>query len=437
MAAETVTENDRSASEPPTPAADGAIGTDPRAPQDRTMGDQAASAEPSGALERTLAVLPKVAAIITAFIAAGQALTSWFTGYWQHKTETELAELKDRSSLAESYLRLLLSKDISDPDRIMLLGALGELRGHPLQPWAKRRYDEYEKQNAELDAARGARVAAATMGRVEGNIAELQARISEYNVSIEMAGDDVEKKKSFYVQLVDASRALAIARGNLGVATAGALGPSSPGSPSSATTVVSLSNVLTTGLLERVFPDAPRANIEKNVPFFKAALQEYGISDPKVVADIISTIAADAPDFGPYEEPVSRFNTSPGGSPFDLYMRKDLGNTQPGDGARYRGRGLLNLTGRASYARYSARLGLGTRLVDTPEDALSSEVEWRIICAFFSDRLPAISKALEAGDLKSARRIVNGGYHGLQSFVDTYNKVLPLLTQTNERSATP
>ena len=55
-----------------------------------------------------------------------------------------------------------------------------------------------------------------------------------------------------------------------------------------------------------------------------------------------------------------------------------LGNTQPGDGFRYRGRGGVQLTGRPNYKRLDQMLHLGDQLLDKPALALDSVIACRI-----------------------------------------------------------
>jgi peptidoglycan L-alanyl-D-glutamate endopeptidase CwlK len=75
----------------------------------------------------------------------------------------------------------------------------------------------------------------------------------------------------------------------------------------------------------------------------------------------LGTIRAEAATFQPVEEIVSPFNTSKGGQPFDKYdNRRDLGNLGPPDGARFKGRGFVQLTGRANYESFSKAIGLST-----------------------------------------------------------------------------
>ena len=60
-----------------------------------------------------------------------------------------------------------------------------------------------------------------------------------------------------------------------------------------------------------------------------------------------------------------------------------LGNTQPGDGFKYRGRGIFQLTGRANYDRYSALLDLD--LIDNPTLAAQPDVALHIACLYWND----------------------------------------------------
>jgi peptidoglycan L-alanyl-D-glutamate endopeptidase CwlK len=74
----------------------------------------------------------------------------------------------------------------------------------------------------------------------------------------------------------------------------------------------------------------------------------------------------------------------------------------------------------------SQRLGLGSRLVDSPEDANSPEVASRILVAYFVDN-PQIAAALGNGNLAGAWRRIEGGPHGFEQFAKTYDQVLAQL----------
>lgn len=91
--------------------------------------------------------------------------------------------------------------------------------------------------------------------------------------------------------------------------------------------------------------------------------------------------------------------------------KKNLGNTQIGDGWRYRGRGLKQLTGRSNYARFSdAMYGDDRALRDpdmvlTPSGAVSSAVWFWV-----ANKLNAVA---DTGSVEAVTKIVNGGTMGL------------------------
>jgi predicted chitinase len=175
-------------------------------------------------------------------------------------------------------------------------------------------------------------------------------------------------------------------------------------------------------LLKSIFPEQAAPNIDANVQFLQAALQEFKISDPRMAAVIVATIATEAPNFESGEESEA---TGAG-------YENRLGNTEPGDGVKYRGRGYIMLTGRANYAKMSALLGLGTRLVDSPEDAKKPEVAMRIAVAWFADRQDQLLALLNAGDLQGARRMLTGGSSGLDKFLSAYRAVMTKLAGVSD-----
>ncbi|MFA6089820.1 MAG: peptidoglycan-binding protein, partial [Candidatus Woesearchaeota archaeon] len=96
-------------------------------------------------------------------------------------------------------------------------------------------------------------------------------------------------------------------------------------------------------------------------------------------------------------------------------------NKGNGDGDKFKGRGFVQLTGRANYTKYSKSLGLDTQLVKNPDLANDPEIAAKILASFLKDKERRIKEALLEGDLRLARRLVNGGSHGLADFTDAYN----------------
>ncbi|AXY86112.1 putative glycoside hydrolase [Escherichia phage vB_EcoM_IME392] len=90
--------------------------------------------------------------------------------------------------------------------------------------------------------------------------------------------------------------------------------------------------------------------------------------------------------------------------------RKDLGNVNPGDGVRYKGRGWIQLTGRANYQKYGKMLGID--LENNPEMAEDPEIANKLAVAYWKDRVrPQLEK--KGSTVEVATKAVNGGYNGL------------------------
>ena len=192
---------------------------------------------------------------------------------------------------------------------------------------------------------------------------------------------------------------------------------------------VSLIPDITVAIAMRMVPGAPQAHIESNLPLVLNALLERQLADHPMILMALAAIRTETASFLPVSEAVSRFNTSPGGQPFDLYdSRSSLGNLGPPDGERFKGRGFIQLTGRINYALHGASIGLGNQLIDNPELANSPELAARLLASFLKHREPGIRAALSVHDLAQARRLINGGASGLAAFEAAYNIGLSLLS---------
>lgn len=89
--------------------------------------------------------------------------------------------------------------------------------------------------------------------------------------------------------------------------------------------------------------------------------------------------------------------------------RKDLGNTEPGDGKRYAGRGIFQLTGRANYKKYGEILGID--LVGDPDKAADPETSLRIACEYWKSR--NINACADKDDVVAVTKKINGGTNGI------------------------
>jgi putative chitinase len=133
-----------------------------------------------------------------------------------------------------------------------------------------------------------------------------------------------------------------------------------------------------------------------------ATLARYAIDTPLRIAHFLAQTAHESDGFCTTEEYAD-------GRSYE--GRADLGNVEPGDGPRFKGRGLIQLTGRVNYAATGKALGLD--LVDEPLTVNDPVTYLLVACAFWARR--AINGPAEADDLYAVTRLVNGGLNGIDS----------------------
>jgi putative chitinase len=133
----------------------------------------------------------------------------------------------------------------------------------------------------------------------------------------------------------------------------------------------------------------------------RPTLEEYGIANRLRIAHFLAQTCHESAGFRTTEEFASG----------DAYEgRANLGNTEPGDGRRFKGRGLLQLTGRANYREYGAALGVD--LVADPARAAEPMLSLRIACEYWKRR--NINAACDRDDLIQVTKLINGGLNGLE-----------------------
>jgi len=89
--------------------------------------------------------------------------------------------------------------------------------------------------------------------------------------------------------------------------------------------------------------------------------------------------------------------------------RKDIGNDQPGDGFRFIGRGLIQITGRDSYSRFGRKLGAD--LVTDPKLAFSTQ--WCLALAAEEWTEKGCNALADADNIRGVTKKINGGTIGL------------------------
>lgn len=105
--------------------------------------------------------------------------------------------------------------------------------------------------------------------------------------------------------------------------------------------------------------------------------------------------------------------------------RKDLGNTQPGDGAKFCGRGLIQVTGRANYRTASQVLFGDERLLFSPE--LLEKPEWAAKSAVWFWSTRNLNELADADRFTDLTKKINGGTNGLEDRKARYRLALSVL----------
>lgn len=108
--------------------------------------------------------------------------------------------------------------------------------------------------------------------------------------------------------------------------------------------------------------------------------------------------------------------------------RKDLGNTKPGDGERYRGRGLIQTTGRANYREATIDIRkIAPTAPDFEADPTWLETfPWALLSAVSFWTRTDLNPIADADDVKKVTKKINGGYNGLverERYLDIFKRI--------------
>lgn len=113
--------------------------------------------------------------------------------------------------------------------------------------------------------------------------------------------------------------------------------------------------------------------------------------------------------------------------------RMDNGPTSSGDGWKYRGRGIIQLTGKYNYSKFAQAMNISlaeaVKYVETKKGALDSA------CWYWDSR--NLNAAADRGDVSAMTKLINGGYHGLADRKILYNRALKTLSSGGTITETP
>lgn len=149
----------------------------------------------------------------------------------------------------------------------------------------------------------------------------------------------------------------------------------------------------------RIMP-AAKGRVDRFLVFINRYAPEFGITTSLRMAHYLAQVAHESAELKYTKELAS-------GAEYE--GRKDLGNTSRGDGVRYKGRGLIQLTGKANYKAYKEYCGFDVvakpELLEQPLGATRSSMwYWQT---------HGLNALADKDDVKSVTKRINGGYNGL------------------------
>jgi predicted chitinase len=182
--------------------------------------------------------------------------------------------------------------------------------------------------------------------------------------------------------------------------------------------------MLTLSQLQRIMPRLPSAKALQYLPHLNDALVDFKVDNPLRTAAFVAQLAHESGEFRFMEEIWGPTDAQRRYEP-ETPLARRLGNTQPGDGVRFKGRGPIQITGRANYTRYGELLGCD--LVADPDLAARPEVAFAVAGLYWTSN--KLNEKADAEDFVGITRRINGGINGLDDRQKYYTKAKAILTE--------
>lgn len=174
--------------------------------------------------------------------------------------------------------------------------------------------------------------------------------------------------------------------------------------------------------LEVIYPNARKERINAFHPWLNAAMEEYEITTPERQAAFLAQIGHESGELNYVRELAS-------GAAYDVGRKAiELGNTpeDDGDGERYKGRGLIQITGKYNYEQCSEALfGDGQVLLHNPE--ILEDPKFASLSAAWFWATRGCNELADDGDFRQITKVINGGLNGYghrQALWETAKQIL-------------
>ena len=156
-------------------------------------------------------------------------------------------------------------------------------------------------------------------------------------------------------------------------------------------------------LLRLLWPSAPTGRLNRLGPRLLAMMERRAIFTDLRAAHFLAQVGHESGQLRWLEEIAT-------GAAYE--GRRDLGNVRPGDGRRFKGRGLIQLTGRTNYARFGAAMGCRAELLADPS-LVSADPALAVETAGWFWSRNGLNALADRDDLGAVTRRINGGHNGL------------------------
>lgn len=187
--------------------------------------------------------------------------------------------------------------------------------------------------------------------------------------------------------------------------------------------------MVTDSALKKIMPNLSDAKWMTYLPFLQRALTEFAVNRPLREAAFLAQVAHESGEFRWMEEiwgpTAAQKKYEP---PSDTAAK--LGNTQPGDGKRFKGRGPIQITGRANYGKYGSLLSVD--LVNHPEKAATPEVGFRVAGLFWQRN--GLNELADREMFETITKKINGGLNGYEDRLKYYTRAKQVLGVTATRA---
>lgn len=183
----------------------------------------------------------------------------------------------------------------------------------------------------------------------------------------------------------------------------------------------------------KLTPNANKNIVSGFVKWFNSYAPKFGVTTSARINHFLAQAAHETDNFRSLKEYAS-------GAAYE--GRKDLGNTQKGDGVKFKGRGIFQVTGRANYANYSkAMFGNANTLLNNP--ALLEQPQYAVLSAFLfwkDHNLNAIAdkpniwrgnygKFTNLSPIEYITHVINGGTNGLNDRTNLLSKAFSIFIE--------